>query len=241
MPKIPIEFAASAYRFGHSQVRPSYRANFGPSGGLPFFAFIFDDAENPASPDPNDLRGGKRAPRRFVDWQTFFDFGDGNVRPNKRIDTRLSSVLMHLPGSRAPAPGLPNDGLQSLPARTLTRHTNFGLPSGQTIARRMNMPVLAPNQLSALAPYALDATNTLASSTPLFFYVLKEAEVMEHGLRLGPVGSRIVGEVFVGLLEEDPASYLSRAPEWRPTLPSRQPGNFRMTDLLRFAGVVPPL
>ncbi len=143
MPMIPIEFAASVYRFGHSQVRPSYRANFGPTGGAPFFAFLFDDAENPASPDPNDLRGGKRAARRFIDWQTFFDFGDGNVRPNKRIDSKLSSVLMHLPGSRGPSPGLPNDGLQSLPARTLTRHINFGLPSGQAIARKMNMPVLA--------------------------------------------------------------------------------------------------
>lgn len=241
MPRIPIEFSASAYRFGHSQVRPSYRANFGPSGGSPFFAFIFDDAENPASPDPNDLRGGKRAARRFVDWQTFFDFGDGNVRPNKRIDSHLSSVLMHLPGARGPSPGLPNDGLQSLPARTLTRHVNFGMPSGQTIARRMNLPVLAPSQLSELAPYALDARTTMATSTPLFFYVLKEAEVMEHGLRLGPVGSRIVGEVFVGLLKEDPDSYLNAAPQWEPTLPSRLPGNFRMADLLQFAGVTPPL
>jgi hypothetical protein len=241
MPRIPIEFSASVYRFGHSQVRPSYRVNFGPSGGVPFFAFVFDDTQNPASPDPDDLRGGKRAARRFVDWQTFFDFGDGNVRPNKRIDTKLSSVLMNLPGSRAPSPGLPNDGVQSLPARTLTRHINFGLPSGQECARKMHMAVLAPSQLSELAPYALDARTTMASSTPLFFYVLKEAEVMEHGLRLGPVGSRIVGEVFVGLLKEDSASYLHAAPNWKPTLPSREPGNFRMADLLQFAGVVPPL
>jgi hypothetical protein len=241
MPRIPIEFNAAAYRFGHSQVRPSYRANFGPSGGTPFFAFIFDDTENPAAPDPDDLRGGKRAARRFVDWQTFFDFGDGNVRPNKRIDTRLSSPLMNLPGARAPSPGLPNDGVQALPARTLSRHINFGIPSGQAIARAMHMPVLAPSQLAELAPYALDARTTLASSTPLFFYILKEAEVMEHGLRLGPVGGQIVGEVFVGLLREDSGAYLRVQPGWRPTLPSSTPGDFRMTDLLKFAGVVPPL
>ncbi|MFC5479087.1 peroxidase family protein [Massilia suwonensis] len=240
-PRIPIEFNAAAYRFGHSQVRPSYRANFGPTGGSPFFAFIFDDTENPSAADPNDLRGGKRAARRFVDWQTFFDFGDGNVRPNKRIDIRLSSPLMQLPGARGPSPGLPNDGVQSLPARTLTRHINFGIPSGQAIARAMRMPVLAPSQLSELTPYALDPKNTLASSTPLFFYILKEAEVMEHGLRLGPVGGRIVGEVFVGLLREDPGAYLRAAPQWRPTLPTSHPGDFRMADLLRFAGVVPPL
>jgi len=241
MPRIPIEFNAAVYRFGHSQVRPSYRANFGPTGGAPFFAFIFDDSDNPAAPDPNDLRGGKRAARRFVDWQTFFDFGDGNVRSNKRIDTRLSSPLMQLPGSRGPSPGLPNDGVQSLPARTLIRHINFGIPSGQAIARYMHMPVLAPSQLSELTPYALGPNSTMASSTPLFFYILKEAEVMEHGLRLGPVGGRIVGEVFVGLLQEDPGAYLRTAPQWKPTLPSQHPGDFRMADLLQFAGVVPPL
>ena len=163
------------------------------------------------------------------------------MRPNKRIDTRLSSPLMNLPGARAPSPGLPNDGVQSLPSRTLSRHINFGIPSGQAIARYMNMPVLAPSQLTELAPYALDPHTTLASSTPLFFYILKEAEVMEHGLRLGPVGSRIVGEVFVGLLREDPGAYLRAAPQWKPTLPTSHPGDFRMVDLLQFAGVVPPL
>lgn len=28
-PYIPVEFSVAAYRFGHSQIRPSYRANFG--------------------------------------------------------------------------------------------------------------------------------------------------------------------------------------------------------------------
>ncbi|MEK7785685.1 MAG: peroxidase family protein, partial [Chloroflexota bacterium] len=153
---IPIEWAVAAYRFGHSQVRPSYRLNFGPDGGSPFFAFTFDDSFDPNDPDPADLRGGKRAPRRFVDWQTFFNFGDGNVRPNKKIDTKLSSVLMHLLGSRGPAPGMPSDGVQSLASRNLMRHVNFGLPSGQAIARVMGVRALTPAQLAELQPYGMD-------------------------------------------------------------------------------------
>lgn len=220
----------AAYRFGHSQLGPSYRLNFGPDAGPPFFAFIFND-----SLDPNDLRGGKRAPRRFVNWHTFFDFGDGNARPNKRLDSKLSSVLMLLPGSRGPAPGLPSDGVQSLASRNLVRHVNFGVPSGPAIARVMGVPVLTAAQLADLEPYGMDRR------TPLWFYILREAEVMENGLRLGPVGSRIVGEVFIGLLKADKTSYLTVDRNWKPVLPSAEPGQFRITDLLTFAGVVPPL
>ena len=233
-PLLPIEFSVAAYRFGHSQIRPSYRLNFGPTGGSQVFAFLFDDTQDPNNQDPDDLRGGKRAPRRFVDWQTFFKF-DNNFRPNKKIDGKLSSVVMLLPGSRGPAPGLPADGVQSLASRNLMRHVNFGIPSGQAIARRMGVPALPPAQLDELKPFDME------KSTPLWFYIMKEAELIEDGLRLGPVGGRIVGDVFIGLLKADESCYLAAQPRWKPVLPSATPGEFRITDLLTFAGVVPPL
>jgi hypothetical protein len=75
-------------------------------------------------------------------------------------------------------------------------------------------------------------------STPLWYYILKEAEVA-GGARLAGVGARIIGEVFIGLLQLDPNSYLARNPRWRPTLPSRTRGAFTMVDFLTLAGVDP--
>jgi hypothetical protein len=115
------------------------------------------------------------------------------------------------------------------------RHVNFGIPSGQAIARVMGVQVLTPEQLAELTPFSMDR------STPLWYYILKEAEVLEQGLRMGPVGSRIVGEVFIGLLKADKDSYLVVDKNWKPTLPSAKSGDFEITDLLNFAGVVHPL
>jgi Animal haem peroxidase len=61
---IPVEFQIS-YRFGHSLVRPSYRANLAGDHGQPFFGMIFDPSQEGAA-DPDDLRGGVRAPRRSL-------------------------------------------------------------------------------------------------------------------------------------------------------------------------------
>jgi hypothetical protein len=226
---IPVEFQTGAYRMGHSMVRPSYRASLAGDNGQPFFAFIFDPSQE-GSADPDDLRGGTRAPRRFIGWQTFFDFGDGEVKPNKKIDTKISTPLFRLPLGAIAS----HDAPIALPQRNLLRHLTWQLPSGQRIARAMGTTALAPSDLHELAPLGVG----FERSTPLWYYVLKEAEVIADGLHLGPVGGRIVAEVLVGLLQADRGSYLATQPRWRPTLPSRT-GTFRMTDFLTFAGVDP--
>jgi hypothetical protein len=224
-PFIPVEFSVAAYRFGHSQVRPSYRANFGTSATDPaqqFFALLFDPTL-PSGPDPDDLRGGHRAPRRFIDWQTFFDFGDGRVRRNKLIDTKLSSVLFALMGQPTGEP-------TSLASRNLLRNLTMQLPSGQRVANAMELPKLSDADLADLVPFHLD------KRTPLWFYILREADVIAGGQHLGPVGGRIVAEVIVGLIKGDRLSYLRQDPDWTPTYGSGD--TFTVPDLLQAADVV---
>jgi Animal haem peroxidase len=224
---MPVEFQGASYRFGHSMVRPSYRANLKGDNGSPFFGMIFDPAAD-GQADPVDLRGGARAPRRFIGWQTFFDFGDGEVKPNKQVDTRISTPLFNLPLVAIAS----HDQPQVLPQRNLLRQLTWSLPSGQAIAAQMGVSALSEDDLQELKRYQF------ANSTPLWYYVLKEAELRAGGLHLGPVGGRIVGEVLIGLLQSDPGSYLVAKPKWEPTLGPKR-GSFRMVDFLRFAGVDP--
>jgi hypothetical protein len=237
-PTMPVEFQTGTYRFGHSLIRPSYSANLqGDPGGNPatgapaFITFVFDPAGE-GQADPVDLRGGARAQRRFIGWQSFFDFGGNqtqHVRPNKLIDTNISTPLFRLPLAAIPNRNAPT----ALPQRTLLRHLTWSMPSGQRIAASTGSPVLGSDHFPELRQYGIG----LDASTPLWYYTLREASVVNNGTRLGPVGGRIVAETIIGLLQLDKSSYLNT--EFRPSLPSRTPGTFTMTDLLRWARVDP--
>ena len=254
---LPIEFGAAAYRFGHSMVRPSYRANFTSGTGDsaspaadPFFALVFDPTQpgfdGPVTSDRDDLLGGYPAPRRYVGWQTFFDLGDGQVKNYKKIDTTISSVLFTLP---VPAIAPHTQSAPTvLPQRNLLRQLTWSLPSGQSVARAMGAPQLSAGDLADIggvyAPFAV--------STPLWYYVLAESKAAADGLHLGPVGGRLVTETLIGLLRADPESYLSAYPRFTPFLgtdlqlgPSPDPsitGNrsYTRAHFLYYAGVVTP-
>ena len=164
----------------------------------------------------SELRGGTRAAQRFVDWQGFFDFGDRRTPRARRIDAHLATPVLHL--------------------HDVAEYLGLTVPSGQAIARALRAPVLSARDLDELSAYELG----LERETPLFYYVLKEAEVLEDGAHLGPVGGRILAEVVLGLLQLDRDSFMMARPDWRPTLPSSfGRSQFSMVDLLAFAGVDP--
>src|SRR6266480_3004502 len=138
---MPVEFQGACYRFGHSMVRPSYRANFTGDNGGPFFGLVFDAAAEPSNPaDPPDLTGGGHANRRFIGWPTFFDFADGNVKRNKRIDRHISTPLFNLPLGAIAS----HDQPTALPQRNLLRQVTWSMPSGQSVAQAMSVDRLSP-------------------------------------------------------------------------------------------------
>jgi len=136
-----------------------------------------------------------------------------------RLDGRLAASLIGLPEQVTGA--VDAAAYRSLAVRDLLRGETTKLPSGEAVARHIGAEPLTAEELD----------HSWAEGTPLWFYVLKEAEHRANGDGLGPVGGRIVAEVLIGLMRADPASYLSVAPDWRPTLPSIGTG-FGLADLL---------
>ena len=206
---IPFEFADAAYRYGHAQIRDRYQVNehLGP---CPLFP---------------DLMGfGPVPPEHTVDWALQIDVeGHAPAQRAKRIDSRLPASLIALPTQISGSE--PGTDYASLANRDLQRGQAVGLASGEAIAHRLAVPALSAEQVGL-------AEHGWAGETPLWFYILKEAEVLHLGDRLGPVGGRIVGEVLVGIIDADPESFRSVDPNWTPALPARRAGAFGLADIL---------
>lgn len=207
-PYVPVEFSVAAYRFGHSQVRDEYFIN--ASFPRPLFR-----------PGGDDFCGFQELRADWqASWPFFFHLDDQVPQLSRAIDTSLVPSLTTLQGATG------DDA--DLPLRNLQRGAALGLPSGQDVAAELGVTPLADSDL-------LPAS---AGRAPLWFYVLREAQVLAGGRTLGPVGGRIVGETLLGLLRADPQSYLAVDPTWTPVLPTRTAGDpraFDMADLLAYA------
>lgn len=226
--RMPVEFAVGAYRFGHSMVREQYWLNANlrdkPMGDV--FAFI----RNPLLPVFSNW---------VIDFNAFFETGFQVAVFNhaRQIDSVLAPALDLLPGF---------SGLMAILAkRNLLRGVALGLPSGQGVAKHYGIAPMSAAQLKQGLPAAeqalLDAQGgLLREKTPLWYYVLREAKVLEGGNRLGPVGARVVAETFARMLKRDADSFINAPTPFTPTLASANSGTFTVADLVNFAGVTVP-
>jgi Animal haem peroxidase len=204
--------------------------------GIDWGRLIDVDTRPPGTDDPNDATTKKRLQFAY------------------RIDTSVVTPLSLLPSSVA------SDPPPSLPQRNLLRSFELGLPNGQTVARAMGVTPLKDaeiligkavddpedgpdpdvrgsiDQIKGLEPFK--------GNCPLWTYILAEAfhckedmpiPVTGNGTtstpKLGPVGGRIVAEVFLGLMFGDNNSLLNLDPGWTP--PSGP--DYRLKDLVNFA------
>lgn len=250
VPTMPIEFSVAGFRIGHSMVRAAYDWNrrFADEAGSLFYMFDFSGLGGSLGGNP------RLASNWIADWRRMYDFpagghpalaGPSGFNRANRIDTLIADPLKFLPasvfGDRERDVDF-DDPARNLAFRNLTRGSMLKLASGQQVVEQLatlgvNVPPLTRNQILGGSNGArLDALgdaekDTIANRTPLWFYMLREAETGNGKLR--GVGARIVAETFHRAMEGSRFSLL-REPDFRPSH-GRDEDTFEMTDLLFFA------
>lgn len=266
-PFMPVEFSVAAYRLGHSMIRPGYRLNDekllpifptvpGGEGLTGFQTMKPGRALDWGRFIDLDLRpGGSDGPATDADSLRRLQFA-------YRIDTSLVGQLGSLPPSVASNPsslgarnllrgwrlGLPS-GQTVARAMGIEPLTDDQIVIGKAVDNVGGGDVVGPI-VAAVTASGGDGS-VFAGNCPLWTYIL--AEAAHHRIdvdipvtgggshttpQLGPVGGRIVAEVFLGLLFGDGTSCLSLDPLWHPVTGP----DFKLKDLVRYAlGMGPKL
>jgi hypothetical protein len=257
-PFMPVEFSVAAYRLGHSMIRPGYRLNdddatllaiFPPKGGDP----------NKGLTGFQTMQAGRAIDwGRFINIDVRDYDGDVAIQKKRlqfayRLDPSIVNPLSELP------PIVVSDVPPSLAGRNLLRGWRLGLPSGQAVARAMGVPVLTDDEIiigkavekkdvdpkDPTGPIATVGGPIFANNCPLWTYVLAEAarhqtpvDIPVTGTvsistpQLGPVGGRIVAEVFLGVLFGDGSSLLAQHVDWKPSV---RGAKFELKDIVLYA------
>lgn len=208
---MPLEFSVAGFRFGHSMIRPSYRIGAG-SATTKIEDILGVSATRPAAKDLLEESGGawRLKEKNLVHWSNFIDFG-GRSKPQfaRKIDPLISDGLFELPFEDD---ALAMAMIRHLAQRNLCRGYLLSIPTGQAVAAAMGVEPLTDGALYDKGKKGEPIRDALGYGrflrrTPLWYYVLREAQVQKHGETLGEVGSRLVAETIVGFLKHDPNSF----------------------------------
>jgi Animal haem peroxidase len=261
--RIPHEFAVAVFRLGHSLVRDDYvlHDEVRDAGGnvltgqdRPIFAGA-GQPETAGLVGDNPLKPGD-----VIDWSYFFDTNGQTqtAQPTRPLDTLISDKLFSLPVAAIPpgpdANGKDTSTERNLPRRNILRASEptsnltgaVGLATGEEVERYAELRISGLHDATAavrkilatrLASAGFDP-NYLAARTPLWLFILAEAEATQHSRRLGELGSHIVDEFLLGSLRCDEASILYAAPGdlqgWGPTATIAQTRRYSMPELIAY-------
>ena len=208
---MPLEFSVAGFRFGHSMIRPSYRIGAGNST-TKIEDILGVSHERPAAKDLLEQHAGgwRLKKKNLVHWSNFVDFG-GSKKPQfaRKIDPLISDGLFDLPFE---ADSVPMSMIKHLAQRNLCRGYLLSIPTGQAVAAAMGVVPLKDDVLYEKGKKGEAMRDALEYGrflrrTPLWYYLLREAQVHKGGETLGEVGSRMVAETLIGFLKHDPNSF----------------------------------